>query len=86
MRVQSDQREKEEVRVLRDRRIGGEIPTVRELDGIRISRQTARPRQVEADDTAQEDFRKTRSQGFSAQLKQIMQRLNSGAWMNTDSA
>ena len=56
------------------------------LDAVGFSQQTARPRHVEADDTAQEDFKKTRSQGFSAQLKRIMPVLNSGAWMNTDSA
>jgi len=56
------------------------------LDAIGFSQQTARPRHVEADDTAQEDFKKTRSPRFSAQLKRIMPVLNSGAWMNTDSA
>jgi transposase len=56
------------------------------LDAIGFSPQTARPRHVEADDAAQEDFKKTYSQRFSAQLKRIMTVLNSGAWMNTDSA
>ena len=49
------------------------------LDAVGFSQQTARPRHVEADDTAQEDFKKTRSQGFSVQLKRIIHRLNSGA-------
>ena len=56
------------------------------LDAIGFSQQTARPRHIEADDTAQEDFKKTRFPRFSAQLKGIMPVLNSGAWMNTDSA
>ena len=37
MRVQSDQREKEEVHVPENGRTGGGVPTVRELDGICIS-------------------------------------------------
>ncbi len=56
------------------------------LDAIGFSSQTPRPRHVEADDAIQEDFKKRRSQRFSAQLKRIMIELNSGAWMNTDSA
>lgn len=56
------------------------------LDAIGFSQQTARPRHVEADDDAQEDFKKTHSQRFSVQLKRLMTRLNSGAWTNTDSA
>ncbi len=56
------------------------------LDAIGFTQQTPRPRHVEADDKAQEDFKKTRSQRFSAQLKRLIPELNSGAWMNTDSA
>ena len=56
------------------------------LDAMGFSQQTPRPRHVEADDAAQEDFKKTRSGHYSRQLKRIMTRLNSGAWMNTDSA
>ena len=56
------------------------------LDAIGFSQQTARPRHVGADETAQDDFKKTRSQRFSMQLRRVMTRLNSGAWMNTDSA
>ena len=40
MRVQPDQREKEEVRVPGDGRTGGEVPTVRELDGIHMTSAT----------------------------------------------
>ena len=56
------------------------------LDAIGFSAQTARPRHVEADDAIQEDFKKRCSQRFSGQLKRIISKLNSGAWMNTDSA
>ena len=56
------------------------------LDAILFSPQTARPRHVAADDAAREDFKKTRSQPFSRQLKRIMTTLNSGVWTNTDSA
>ena len=56
------------------------------LDAIGFTQQTARPRHVEADEAVQENFKKTRSQRFSVQLKRIMTTLNSGAWMNTDLA
>jgi hypothetical protein len=56
------------------------------LDAIGFSQQTARPRHVEADDAAQDEFKKTRSVHGSAQLRRVMTALNSGAWMNTDSA
>jgi len=49
------------------------------LDAIGFSPQTARPRPVEADDLAQEDFKKTPAQPFSAQLRRVMTMLNSGA-------
>lgn len=56
------------------------------LDAIGFSQQTARPRHVEADSALQEDFKKTRFPRFSAQLRRLIPELNSGAWMNTDSA
>lgn len=56
------------------------------LEAIGFSRQTARPRHVEADDALQEEFKKSRSPRCSAQLKRVIPGLSSGAWMNTDSA
>ncbi len=60
------------------------------LEAVGYSQQVPRPRQVEADQERQEDFKKQSSLNVSRQWKRVLKALDggskSGAWMNTESA